>query len=569
MTEQHDVKDAPEQAPVVDAEATHEAGPVTTTAEGAIVAKPIGTATSDVLAMRGRLPRGWDEKVSAQGERYYVNIYTKVTSWDFPTLPESWKEVIHESGRPYYQGPDGVCTWDWPFKDPAPDKEYPEQPDLYQVAKPKTDDDALEKANQEREEQIGQAIWLSRGLGQQDHPMPDVSAMEWNALKKHYADHRFAQNQLMPLRKFCNSTAMNPNEWDKQVDLVCKRKHKLMKLAQALGHKEELDNPYLLKQFPIIQRLQYTKWPPAVLFWEVFRRACPSLAALTHGMMPSMEQKAALLGVHLSCVVLLNCIHLAVEVPMVVSPAACSESWGPGCIVVDPGEIVPALERSLPDILQDLGSNPPELALLVVVAIASEHVARLVMAYCAERYHDKSLTPERLEAMKHDHVKGVYMREEHSRGNKLYFYFLIGTGLSILFALIVSSLRPQKRCAVVVQGLLMTLLYGYYLLPFLAMLVVGTVLLVSTKSGVTDGLLSAFPSLLDFAHVGVETPEFLAWRLVQMEREEEILEHLYEEGGLVRELAEQREREFAAMDAGKPKSGTSSKQTPSLALTGS
>ena len=35
------------------------------------------------------------------------------------------------------------------------------------------------------------------------------------------------------------------------------------------------------------------------------------------------------------------------------------------------------------------------------------------------------------------------------------------------------------------------------------------------RVGVFDGLLSAFPSILDFQHVDVETPEFLAWRLVR------------------------------------------------------
>ena len=48
--------------------------------------------------------------------------------------------------------------------------------------------------------------------------------------------------------------------------MVRKRRHKLWKIQQLLGEKEELDNQYLMRQFPVIQRLQFTKWPASQLF---------------------------------------------------------------------------------------------------------------------------------------------------------------------------------------------------------------------------------------------------------------------------------------------------------------
>ena len=71
-------------------------------------------------------------------------------------------------------------------------------------------------------------------------------------------------------RRFSEGHTPLPAEWDKQVELVRKRNFKRWKLQQVIGIKEELDNAYLSAQFPVLQRLQYTKWPPKKLMERVF-----------------------------------------------------------------------------------------------------------------------------------------------------------------------------------------------------------------------------------------------------------------------------------------------------------
>ena len=80
-------------------------------------------ARNNVLATNPqlRLPRGWDERMSQGGHRYFVNIYTKRTRWEYPSLPKGWTEIISDSGRPYYKAygsrGDAVQQWEWPEKE--------------------------------------------------------------------------------------------------------------------------------------------------------------------------------------------------------------------------------------------------------------------------------------------------------------------------------------------------------------------------------------------------------------------------------------------------------------------
>jgi hypothetical protein len=63
----------------------------------------------------------------------------------------------------------------------------------------------------------------------------------------------------------------------------------------------------------------------------------------------------------------------------------------------------------------------------------------------------------------------------------------------------------------------------------------GAILSVTMKRGIFDGLVSYFPSLIDFEWVGIAGPPGLARRFVQIEKEARILDIVYATGGIIDE----------------------------------
>ena len=60
-------------------------------------------------------------------------------------------------------------------------------------------------------------------------------------------------------------------------------------------------------------------------------------------------------------------------------------------------------------------------------------------------------------------------------------------------------------------------------------------LIITTKKGLFDGLVSYFPSLIDFEWAGISSPPSLARRFVQIEKEARIMEKIYADGGILDE----------------------------------
>jgi hypothetical protein len=329
------------------------------------------------------------------------------------------------------------------------------------------------------------------------------------ALKKHDQTERFGIAMDHELRDFHESHEPLPSEWDKQVGMVKKRRHKLWKITQLLGEKEELDNQYLMRQFPVIQRLQFTKWPAGELFVYSCIRFQLVSRAFVNQMVPTKGQMSAMVGVYFACQYLLNLMWLSIYIP---------------------NEDEPAMEKDLTDLAAMVYSQPLK-PVVVVFAIVFEHVARL-LRYLFHRHY--FFHPNvNLNVLDDAQVKRDLVEDWHHQGNRALYNAATFTLIGLSTAAGVCALCPQRRAATVMQGILVTQLYGFVLYPLLAGWFLTSILLVAKTARVFDGLISYVPSLLDFEWQGVDRPEKLAKRLVQTEKESAILELLYHAGGLV------------------------------------
>jgi hypothetical protein len=301
--------------------------------------------------------------------------------------------------------------------------------------------------------------------------------------------------------------------------MVKKRRHKLWKMAQLLGEKEELDNQYLMRQFPVIQRLHFTKWPFGKVFACSVVRFHPVLRAFVNQMVPTKGQMAAMVGVYFASQYCLNLIWLTIFIE---------------------NEDEPAMEKDLTD-LAAMVYGQRIRPVVVIFALVFEHAARLIRFLFQRRYfHHANVN---LLVLDDAQVKRDLVEEWHHEGNKALYNAAVCTFIGLATAAGVCALCPQRRSATVMQGILITQIYGMVLLPLIAGFVLTACLMVAKSARVFDGLISYVPSILDFEWEGIDRPEALAKRLVQTEKETAILELLYHAGGLVIPDAESSDEE--------------------------
>jgi len=301
---------------------------------------------------------------------------------------------------------------------------------------------------------------------------------------------------------------------------VRKRNFKRWKLQQVIGIKEELDNAYLSAQFPVLQRLQYTKWPPKKLMERVFIRFNLVKRAFVNQVQPNILQSVALLGLYFGTALLLNCFWLFFEVP---------------------GEKTPAEEKYLNDLVWEI--SPWETPMtsfnylipwqMIIGAIVVEHICRLLhFVFWRQNFihTDADLNGLTTIAARREVLRRFHSRSQRGMRNAiLYTFAVVGAAVAL------AGLLPQKRAASATQALILQLFYGLLLFPAGMAAAVGTVLIITTKKGLFDGLVSYFPSLIDFEWAGISSPPSLARRFVQIEKEARIMEMIYADGGILDE----------------------------------
>jgi hypothetical protein len=344
----------------------------------------------------------------------------------------------------------------------------------------------------------------------------DNTDMAWAALhdklhdqdKKHRDRHREARS-FPGLREFVRSHELHDqtNQWERAFENVHEKLDNVDRRAKLLGYRAECTKEDLRVMFPIIQRMQWTKWPAYELFIHTIARDMPMWHMFMNFARPTKFQRCTLHLLFLAVALLGSTLMLTFE-------------------VVDK-EDVTALDVPFWTLIGQVFSLPFDGNALWV-ALFADLIARVVERLCGRVFFGYSLARNKRPPMTEDARIGQLILW-HQMADFGKWVCGIGTVICVAGAVVLCSQFPQPRAANVVRALLLGMLWAYVMHPFLKGLFATMVLDVARQSPVFDGLLTMFPDIMDFAATGVHTPQFLAWRVEKIVSEMELMRRLHKE----------------------------------------
>merc|ERR1712054_576116 len=101
--------------------------------------------------------------------------------------------------------------------------------------------------------------------------------------------------------------------------------------------------------------------------------------------------------------------------------------------------------------------------------------------------------------------------------------------LTLLSIAALCAVTPQPRVALAVRAFAIAALWSCLVVPVLSAGLSCLLLCVARRSPILDGILTIWPSLMNFEHVGVVSPEFLVWRTQRIIDEEVLLLKVHRE----------------------------------------
>lgn len=126
------------------------------------------------------------------------------------------------------------------------------------------------------------------------------------------------------------------------------------------------------------------------------------------------------------------------------------------------------------------------------------------------------------------HSMQIQLRFWHEMQEVGYYVCACSTIACLVTSLILCALSPQPRAAGVCRALLLAICWSHCLLPLLSSLVQTVILHMGRTGSKADGLLTLFPTIMDFLHVGVrEDASFLTWRVQTIHAEENLLRKVH------------------------------------------
>lgn len=258
--------------------------------------------------------------------------------------------------------------------------------------------------------------------------------------------------------------------------------------------------------FPVIQRLQWTKWDDMEIFAHCLMHAMPSQSIYLNKHLPSKYSRCLLHILALASLMLGCTVMLSFKAPV--------------------SEDIEALDRSAWALLEELFSMPFQMECLGVTLLAGL-ASWLVRLTCAWIFYSYRLSvehepPSTLEARR-SHLR--FWHELAEIGNLV---CIIGIVLCLSGALTLCANAPQPRAVGVIRAYLLVVFWTHLGWPFIKASARTVVLSMARGGRSCDGLLNVYVGAMEFRHVGVQTPEFLSWRVQKMVQEEELLRLIYE-----------------------------------------
>jgi hypothetical protein len=508
------------------------------------------------------LPYGWEIHVRASdGRAFYVNVKAGITQWDVPRLPPQWEERFSRTGQVYYINLfDGKTQWEWPRERgnaglvlALPGSTELTEPPVEARMDDSDDDSVGAAANQMDADDLlalpigGEMLSIdnlednedvrpptSGGLKETKKKLDTVAKQgqwgkdnrdeDWHTLKRKLQLQKVAHEQrwetanLIPgLRDFVRPHEMNDqvNNWDRQLDNVTLKISNMERRKLALGERAELRKEELRGLFPVIQRLLWTKWSAGEIFIHALRKELPSRLMYMRIGKPSMYHRF-LLHMLFVATSLLSCCFMFI--PQSPSGTAAEERE--------------AMDQAVWKLAGEILTTPLNGAVPFFVAIVAGAIGRVVKYACARVFFSYRLSPN-VPPSSTAEARKETLRYWHDLAETGKWVCIAGTFILVAASLALAALHPQLRAAAVARAFLIEQLLAHIILPIFSALIVTIILCQARRGPQFDGLLSVFPDLLDFVSVGVQSPEFLAWRTQRIISEEEMLLQVHAGGRVV------------------------------------
>lgn len=296
------------------------------------------------------------------------------------------------------------------------------------------------------------------------------------------------------------------NNWDRQLDKVTLRIANLERRKLQLGDRAELRKEEFRAVFPVVQRLQWSKWSPAEIFLHAMFRAMPSRFIYLNVAAPSKMHRFLLEALQMSAALMACCI-------MLLGDAGVEEARE-------------AMDKPVWYLLSEIFSLPWQGQTLAVVVLA-DLLGRITRLACAGLFFSCKLPSE---VPGNANLRREQLKYWHDLAETGKWICITGTTILVAGTVALCSLQPQVRAAAVARTYLIDQLWFHLLFPILSAGSCTVVLCTTRVSGYCDGLLSVFPAIMDFEFVGVQTPEFLTWRVQRIISEEEMLLQVHRGG---------------------------------------
>jgi len=502
------------------------------------------------------LPAGWELQTTPEGHEFYVNLRSNITQWEVPKLPPHWEERYSREGKVYYLSLfDGRTQWEWPTENAAAFKQRLEEvpaitsgpsgssgsgrmlalPGSTQEEYREDDDDEMSHSSDESSlglalDEVDANDLLAVPPGAENAEMtpreadPDAAQpvkwgadqrdAEWISLKRQMAsqkkahDERWLTARHFPgVREFVRryELANQVNNWDRAVDNVTLKIDNMSRQRGQLGVVAELRKEELRQIFPIVQRLQWTKWSGFQIFCQCVIREYPLQTALANVSRPTKFHRTLLHIFRVIASLVGACI-------MVVFPAPVDEE-------------VEATNTATWDLLVQaltlpITGNTLMCAFLGILfsSLVKRVVLRLFYRYSIP-YNQRPTTS--VEARRYQ------LRYWHELAEMGKWTCIVGSVLGFGGAVSMCMLSPQPRSAAAFQAFWFSLMGTHWLLPLLRGFLYTMVLTTARGKATFDGWLTVFPGILNFEYVGVKTTEFLVWRAQRIAAEEELLLQVY------------------------------------------
>lgn len=291
------------------------------------------------------------------------------------------------------------------------------------------------------------------------------------------------------------------NNWDRAVDNVTLKIDNMARQRGQLGVVAELRKEELRQIFPIIQRLQWTKWSSFEILCHCIMREYPVQNALANVARPTKFHRTLLHIFRVIASLLGACIIVTFEAPV--------------------NEEVEATNTATWDLFVQAFTMPVTGNTILCASIGilfSSLVKRTIM-----RLFYRYAIPYNQRPTTSVEARRFQLRYWHELAEMGKWTCIIGSFLGFSAVVSMCMLTPQPRAAAAFQAFWFSLMATHWVFPLLRGGLCALILTVARTKATFDGWLTVWPGLMNFEYVGIKTTEFMVWRAQRIAAEEELL----------------------------------------------